>query len=147
MEEIVRPFQRDSVIRTKKVSVALAPVTVSDAHFCWGVAGVIPEAVEQEEDFDGLNFRLEECDDDFLENDGSRNNEDFRVENPDDSAQYVMVRRIRQIKFKHEKKTRLLGKFRTDTTAFPDIDPFAGSPFGDVPLTDTCAASFHLNRS
>jgi hypothetical protein len=146
MEQIIRPFQLQDPAATTRIPVVIGQVTVQPAHICWGGVGQLPTAVLQADTFNGINFRVEECDDQNIEN--SRDQETFRVfQNNDSSSEnWVDVARVRRIDFKRTSKQHFLGVFHTDTTDFGLTDFFAGSGFGDLPEQVKCRANFSLNR-
>src|SRR5205814_10253990 len=102
MEQIIRPFQLLDPTATIRVPVVRDQVAVQPAHLSWGAAGKLPTAVQQDPTFNGTNFRVEECDTHLAEN--SRDTEDMRVEDPNNSNNYVIVQRIRRIDFKKTQK-------------------------------------------
>jgi hypothetical protein len=144
MEQIVRPFQWIDPTATIRVDVAPTQVTVSSSRLCWGAAGNLPTAVQQEENFNGVNFKLEECGEHYAEI--TRATEDLRIEQPGKPDNYVIDRRIRKMEFKKTSKQKFLGVFHTDTTDFGLPDFFAGSGFGDVQKQDKCHAIFYFDQ-
>ena len=142
MEQIVRPFQLLDPTATIRVAVVLTQATVAPAHLCWGAAGKLPTAVQQDDTFDGVNFKLEECGE--YQAEVSRATEDVRIEQPGNSANYVIDRRIRSMKLTKTSKQKFLGVFHTDTTDFGLPDAFAGSSFGDVPEQAKCQSVFYF---
>jgi hypothetical protein len=144
MEQIIRPFQLQDPASTARIPVIVGQVDVQPAHLCWGGVGTLPMAVQQADNFNGLNFRLEECDDQNGEN--NRDTEDFRIEQPGKPDNYVIAQRIRRIDFQKTSKDHFIGVFHTDTTDFGLPDLFAGSGFGDVPEHTKCKSTFSLKR-
>lgn len=146
MEQIIRPFQSVGILKTKKLKTSITTADDTAAHLCWGDVGEVPDAVEQDDDFDGLNFRTEECHEDLREQ--TRKTEDIRVEVQEDTEiPYVMVQRIRQVDFKKNTKKELLVQYREPTVQFGDVDIFAGSPFtGLAKKFDACKSRYYLNR-
>ena len=143
MEQLVRPFQQPAVIATLRIHSVRDKVTVDPAIITWGAVGKLPEAIQQTDEFDGINFKIGECDDSNTEL--SRETSDIRVQNPDDPTQYVMVRRISKIAFKKKSRKKFIGVWKTETTAFAPIDPWLGSSFDVVPEEDGCHSSFKLH--
>lgn len=144
MEQIVRPFQLLDPTATIRVPVVRDQVPVEPAHLCWGAAGTIPTAVEQDATFNGVNFKVEECGEHYGE--FTRDTEDVRIEQPGKPGNYVIDRRIRSMKFKKTSKQKFVGVFHTDTTDFALPDFFAGSRFGDLPKHDKCQSIFYFDR-
>lgn len=144
MEQIVRPFQLLDPTTTISIPIVRDKVDVSPAHICWGAAGTLPTPVQQDDNFDGVNFRLEECDTHSVED--SRDTEDLVVQNPNNPSVFVVVQRIRKINLKRAAKKDFLGVFHTDTTDYGLPDLFASSPFGDVSKQNKCTDQVYYNR-
>jgi len=144
MEQIVRPFQLFDPKATVRVNVIQDQVNVQPAHICWGTVGNLPTAVQQADNFNGINIRTVECDDQSVEN--TRQTENVRVENPNDSSQYVIVQRIRQIKLNKAHKKDYNASFLGGTLDIQFTDFFAGTGFGDVDPQNHCTDTIHYNR-
>jgi hypothetical protein len=143
MEQIVRPFQLLDPTATIQVPVVRDQVTVQPAHLSWGAPGNLPTPVQQDSTFNGINFRLEECGTQLMED--ARGTEDIRVEQPGQPNNYVIVQRIRTVTFSRTSKAKFIGVFHTDTTDFGLPDFFVGSPFGDVPQQSKCKEQVYYN--
>jgi hypothetical protein len=144
LEQIIRPFQLQDPASTARIPVIVGQVDVQPAHLCWGGVGTLPMAVLQADDFNGENFRLEECDDQQAED--TRDTENFDIVDQNNPNNKITAQRIRRINFKKTSKQHFLGVFHTDTTDFDLPDFFAGSGFGDVPEEGKCKSTFSLNR-
>lgn len=99
LEPVVRPFQSPGIINDKKVRVTrVLKVTTERAIITWGSAGDAPETKQV-----GIKVTVKGVDVQKPYSEKSRKTTDIRVENPNDSSQYVMVRRIDEIKFTRHK--------------------------------------------
>jgi hypothetical protein len=144
MEQLVRPFQSVDPLSTGYIVVSTLTTTADPAHLCWGAAGTIPSAVQQK-NFDKVNFRLEECDESLAQDGNDYDYEDVTVEQPGKPENYVVVRRIRRVNFKHHKKNTTLHSVLTADieAAFRDFDL---SGFFDLPERSQCHTQMYLNR-
>lgn len=93
-----------------------APADTNDdaipGHLCWGKVGNLPEGTL----VTGDSFEVLDCDE--RHNEKSRKTDDIRIENPDDSEQWVEVRRANEIVFKKtEKKVKAP---KNNSTAEPE---------------------------
>lgn len=145
MEELVRPFQSFDPASTGYIVVSkLKDEKVTPAHLCWGSAGTIPAAVQQK-DFDGINFRLEECDESLAQDGNDYDYEDRRVEQTGKPDNYIIIRRYRRIKFKkHKKDTTLHSVLTANIEA--EFAAFDLSGFFEVPERSQCHTQMYLNR-
>ncbi len=144
MEQIVRPFQSSSPASTQRIAVSTQKVAVKPAHLCWGAVGTLPKAIEQADTFNGINFRLEECSERLGER--NRQTENVRVENPQDSNQFVIVQRIRSMEFDKTSKAQFGSAVQTNTLnlQFPDL--WAGTAFSSNSEHLSCRQKMYFNR-
>lgn len=145
MEEIVRPFASPGGLATQRIVVQRDQVPVEPATLTWGQAGQMPTALEQDSANDDgtYGFKLIVCDEALSED--TRSTENQRIENPDDPNQYVVVQRVRSMKFRKEERQNIVGSIRTETTTFPDLDLWWGSPFGQtIKPTEQCRSQFNF---
>jgi hypothetical protein len=142
LEQLVRPFRDPGAIVNQRIIADNTAAPVTRARAEWGTAGGMPTATEVDTGVQPLQFKVEQCDAKY--NETSRNTTKHRVENPDDSSQYVIVESISKITFQHTEQSKIVGAIRSETTTFTDIDPFAGTPFGDVQKQDDCKSEFNL---
>jgi hypothetical protein len=143
-EELVRPFERPSVISTgKRIPVTIVKVTRGVVEARWGDVGTLPKPQS-----DGIAFGL--CNEQMTETD--RQTETVRIENPDDSSQFIMVKRAKQLKF--DKTTNqapvLNSDFNIGTEA--GLSDFSTAGDGFVPQggggsTDHCQLTVNLNNN
>jgi len=93
IESLVRPFQspRDADIRSRPQVPAVPAAT----PFEWGAAGSIGTVLQ----IFITNFSVQ---DSRIFTEVSRTTEKHRVENPEDSSQFVIVDRIKDIKFRNQ---------------------------------------------
>jgi hypothetical protein len=90
-EELVRPFQRPVVISLgNRIPVTIVKVTGGVSEIRWGDVGALPQPQSA-----GVNFGL--CNETMTET--SRETDTIRIENPDDSSQFIMVKRAKSMKF------------------------------------------------
>lgn len=91
MEQIVRPFQTTSTIVNKRLNVTrptkLAP---QKAIILWGAEGQAPEVR-------GLTIDVRNSDNRYREQ--SRTTDTIRIENPDDSSQFIITQQMNNVKF------------------------------------------------
>ncbi len=145
MELIIRPFQSIDPTATTRVTVVADPkVTITPGHLCWGSVGTLPTAIEQTDTFDGVNFRLEECDEHLAED--TRDTEKVKITQAGVPENFVIYERARKINFKKTNKGKFLGVFHTETTDLDLPNVFSGSPFGDVPEQNRCKQSMYMKR-
>lgn len=145
LEQLVRPFQTPISIATIRVVAKDLSTPKSDAIIQWGQAGTLPSPTEETKTpTGGISWKVDECSANL--NEHSRKTDNVRVENPDDPSQYVVVQRINSISF-DKKGSKIVGAIRTETTVFAADDPFAGTPFGDVPKADNCQDTYNLNNT
>jgi hypothetical protein len=125
LESLIRPYQAPSTIGTRRIVTVRTKVPEETAGGTWGVAGNLPVAVEVPpgEDPALLSFTTKKKKD---HEEISRVTEKVRVENPDDPSQYVVVERIKSVKFK-EKNAETLAAYSgaggTVTKTTPGASP------------------------
>lgn len=103
LEQIVRPFEAPLSIVQGRVVTSSRKQPLEVARVIWGTAGTVSPAVEEKvPEPGGFTLTVKDCDDTWTES--GRQTTDQRIENPDDPAQYVMVRRIDKIDFKRPDK-------------------------------------------
>lgn len=95
LESVVRPFGKRSLYSDQRIATTPADPKGGTAHLCWGSVGTKPTPVPQ-----GTSVELNDCNETNGELKG-RDSESIRIENPDDTSQYIMVRRPKTIYFKH----------------------------------------------
>lgn len=144
LEQIVRPYQNSGALATRRIIADNTQVAVTQSQLRWGEAGGMPSPTEETTDDGGIGFKLETCDDNFSEKD--RDVDTVDVPNTADPSQSVQVERIKRISFT-KKNQPLVGAIRSQTTTFAAADPFAGTPFGDVPAQDNCKSTFNLKNT
>jgi hypothetical protein len=144
LEQIIRPFQLLDPTATIRVEVVLGQVPIQPAHLCWGAAGKLPKAVQQADNFNGVNFRVVECDHHLKEK--KRQTEQLRIEQPGNPNNYVITERIRHIQFENTDKQQYDDVVQTDTLHLQLPDLFAGTGFGQVIKHDKCGQDMYLNR-
>lgn len=104
LESVVRPFQTRNNLSTKRIATkttdpkSKSSGTACSAALCWGDVGTKPTPQP-----DGLSVETNDCNEANSELAGRKYN-DIRIENPDDSSQFVMVRRPSTIYFKHTER-------------------------------------------
>lgn len=102
LESVVRPFQGRNKFSNKRIATKTSDPKVKSsgtnctAALCWGDVGTKPTPIP-----DGLNVETNDCNEAHTEISG-RNSDLLRIENPDDSSQYIMVRRPKTIYFKKQ---------------------------------------------
>lgn len=146
-EQVVRPFQTPATINDKETIVTTVIRAPSQrALITWGAAGTKPTPTG------GLSFKVKN----FNEySELSRETTDVRIENPDDSSQYVIAQRIDSITFKKKLKVpetaasgasggasdntgTTSGNYNNDTETPATTDSTVSST-SDVPAGDTTA--------
>lgn len=91
MEQIVRPFQTTTTIVNRRSNVTKpTKVAPQKAIITWGAEGQAP--VSQ-----GITINVKNTDNKYQET--SRKTTDVRVENPDDSNQFVIEQRVDKVTF------------------------------------------------
>lgn len=120
LEQVVRPFQTPGAIVSRQVSSKRIKKQREIARLLWGDTGSLPQPHKVPDDTSGgYNFKLkDDCADTYSE--GKRNTSKIRVENPDDSSQYVMVERIDSMSFQ-KKPTNKSTATGTETTDFVSV--------------------------
>ncbi len=111
-EKVVRPFimvetQADTPVKPKRV----LPGSDDEAYIEWGQTANFNASSEDNDPVENQEWRTEfevlpkdeEKKEDITFTEQSRNEEEIRVENPDDPDSYVMVKRITEITFKGKK--------------------------------------------
>lgn len=97
-EQVVRPFETPNTIRDKSTIVTtVTKKVVARAVLVWGAAGKQPEPTSL-----GISFKVI---DPFEYKETDRKTTDVRIENPNDSSQYVIAQRIDSITFERTKKS------------------------------------------
>jgi hypothetical protein len=144
MEAIVRPFQTFPTISTARIVISKVKVKVDPAHLCWGAVGDLPKAIEQSDDFNGVNFRVEECDERLTET--SRKTEHIRVEQAGKPQNFVIVERIREIDYNKTSKQQFSTAVQLDTANLQFPDFFAGTAFAANSERMSCRQKVYLAR-
>lgn len=91
MEQIVRPFQTTATIVNKRSNVTKpTKVTRQKAVIVWGAEGQAGEAR-------GLTLNVTNTDNKYKEQ--SRKTTDIRIQNPDDSSQFLIAQQINNVTF------------------------------------------------
>lgn len=147
IEQIVRPFTAAPVIATRRIVGAQIQIPSETAIVSWGEAGDLPEAQADDAPEDPqTGFTILECKDKL--NEKSRKVTPTRVENPDDSSQYVMVDNINTITFdkKDNKASNVPWELADSTTAFSDFSIPASGVWGTIKPGD-CSQEFRLKPS
>lgn len=115
LEGIIRPFQQPDRLTRRRIVATNTKLTVQPVSLTWGEAGTLPEPQV------GVNFSLKkEKQHVAIE----VNYKPVRVENPDDSSQYVMVNRPTSIRFKE--------KAAPTFATYPNTAGTSGSPTNQV---------------
>lgn len=143
IEEIVRPFQRPSVIASgQRIPVVVVKVTGGIAEISWGEAGALPQPQDT-----GTNFAL--CNEQMNETD--RTTDTINIYNPNDSSQFIVVKRAKTMTFdKTDKKAPVLNSdFNVGTEQ--DLSQFStgsdGFGIDDGSTTDHCKLTVNLNNN
>ena len=96
LEQLVRPFVSRQVAPTTRIISSSKKQPVQISTLTWGAAGALPVAVlEIEEGGFGFTIDLKS-----MNTEQWRITEPVRIENPDNSSDFVMVDRIKSIGFK-----------------------------------------------
>lgn len=149
MEQIVRPFEQTGAVASREVISVRTKQQRERARLIWGNAGTLPTAVKETTGSpDGVNLKVEACDDTYKETAGRKYGVTIRVhqknadgtDNPDN---YVDWQPIQLMSFKHQAGTKILSAFSSETTAFADFD--TGTDFSVAKKSDQCKASYTLN--
>lgn len=124
-----------------------APADTNDdsipGHLCWGSVGKLPTGVLDTAD----SFEVLDCDERHAE--VSRTSDDIRIENPDDSEQWIEVNRAKKTVYNKTEKT--VGPPSNSSASEPEgIGDFSPSPIvreGFKPLgtgsTKKCRLTVH----
>lgn len=126
LESFVRPFQRPENLGTRRIRSVTTQVPDQTAGGTWGIAGNLPVAVEVPpgEDPALLSFTVSKRKE---HREVSRETERVRVENPDDPNQYVIIERIKSVRFKEKKPESIAaynsGSAGTVTKTTPGASP------------------------
>lgn len=99
MLEVLRAFESPRVTATGRVIAVAAKQPLQLATISWGAAGAMPVAVAGVVAGSG-GFKIDTS---TLNTEVYRITDPVRIENPDDSDQFVMVDRIKAIGFKKKK--------------------------------------------
>lgn len=105
LEELIRPFETRRIMPTTRIVSSSLKQDTQTATLTWGAAGTLPVAVA---DLPVGQGGVKVYQGDTLNQELSRVTEPVRIENPDDPTQYVMVDRVRSIRFATTPKTALL---------------------------------------
>lgn len=108
LEEIVRPFQSPFVSPGRAVPVPSSNQNGQTAILRWGDAGKLPTPQS-----DGYNLKL--CQEKL--NETSRTTSTKRIENPNDSSQYVILKRTESMSLNKKDDQNVL---KSDFTAYLD---------------------------
>lgn len=126
LEKISGPFESFRERRDQALARLRAPPgETQEATLCWGGPGNYQFSTTAEQG-GGFNTRDPKDDKDdpkekVLEwHETSRKTKTVRVENPEDSEQYVMVKRIEKIAFRSPSEKPFLGKIHLFTLKNPD---------------------------
>lgn len=114
LEAVVRPFARPDSLARRRIVASNTKVEVSPAIITFGKSGTIVGAQEIEAiDESGTGFTVITCDDRYEET--NRVQQQARIENPDDSDQYVIVNRASQIEFNKVSEWEMANYNKTTT--------------------------------
>jgi hypothetical protein len=124
LESLVRPFESPAPLGTRRITPVRTEVPTETAGGTWGVAGQLPVAVEVPpgEDPQLLSFDTKKRKE---HREVSRDTERVRVENPDEPNQYVVIERLKSVRFR-EKKPDTIAAFNPSgsfTLATPGASP------------------------
>lgn len=110
-ESVVRPAQNPDVLPRRRIVSSQTVVDVVPGAITWGQSGQLPSPVEVPVGELPMrwNFKIQKSKE---YKSTKMDTETIRVENPDDSDQYVMLQRIKKINFKDKKPDKL--------AAYPD---------------------------
>src|SRR5580765_6353879 len=102
LESLVRPSQSPVTLGTRRITPVRTQVATDTAGGTWGVAGNLPVAVEVPPEADPLvfNFEVKKSKE---HQEVSRETEKIRVQNPNDPDQYVVIERLKSVRFKEKK--------------------------------------------
>lgn len=145
-EQLVRPYQSPGAVVSRGVVSKHTKKARGRSRIVWGDVGTLPVAEREDipTDPSGYSFKLETCDDTYKEH--KRETDSVRVENPNDSSQYVIVDRVKLISFAHQTDSKVLSSFSTETTAFADTSIPDDSVWGTVKASDRCKATYKLSN-
>lgn len=91
LEQIVRPFQTtNTIVNRRSLVTKPTKVTPQKAVIVWGAEGQAPETR-------GLTINVKNSDNKYKEQ--SRKTTDIRIENPDDSSQFIVAQQINNVTF------------------------------------------------
>lgn len=106
LESIIRPFIAPDAISTRRIIIAKDEDTTDAPTTTWGAVGTLAQGVKQPAD--GVNFAVFCCDDTWVQQ-GAPITEDVHVPIRDtagnDTGDYVVLRRVKQVKMKDSKKS------------------------------------------
>ena len=135
LEQAIRPFQAPGTLATRRIIAVNSQISVTRALITWGAAGAMPTPTE-EDAAEQFAFKVEQCDENNTEQ--TRKTHTTRVTQDGNPDNYVDVELTNSISFQKKATNKLVGSLVSETTAFTQEDPFAGTPFGDVPQGDNC---------
>jgi hypothetical protein len=127
-EPLVRPWQSSAAVATRRIVSVRAQVATETAGGTWGVAGTLPTAVEVPvgEDPQSIAIEVKKT---KRQDAVQRDIERVKVTNPDDPDQFVVVERIKRIRFK-EKDADSVAAFPKTSSATATQTTAGASPPG-----------------
>ena len=126
LESLVRPFQSGNPFATQRFVIATSKKQVPQkATLTWGAAGTLPTAIEDTTADGGVSIKVDST---ALNTEVYRITDQVRIENPDDSSQFVMVKRISKIGFSKPKGTSASTSTVDKTTGATTTTTVAGEP-------------------
>ena len=134
LESIIRPYQAPIYFYAgTKVPIAPQPLTTdpSGAQLCWGGVGAMPTPTSNPGGFKVVSGKETET-----EKAKTRQQDLIRIENPNDSSQYIMVQRAKTLQMDHH-QTKLSTPTSTSYTDTAFSDPaFAPTPISTDQVND-----------
>lgn len=142
LEQLVRPFAKPTPLATRRVFGINQSVATEEVLVAWGTAGNLPTPTKEE---DGqIGFKIENCNDTFKEKDRKTHDQTITDDASGASVTFTITDNITFSKESLDAQN--VGSFRTETTVYSVVDPFADTSFGDVPKGNICNSSYTLNN-
>lgn len=140
LEELARPWSSPSPLNQTVVVSQTQRVPMQRARVNWGTVGTLPAAST------GGGFKVLDCDDKYKQTSGKLGKA-VRIENPDDSSQYVMVAPFETVSFSHQAKDEITISYQKTQKLYGPIT-LSGSTASYVnviaPKDTTCKTEYDL---
>lgn len=111
LEEVSRPFSSPDPINRTVIVTQVARVPLAYATLTWGVAGPLPAPTTG-------GFKVLDCDDKYKQQSDTKWGPSIRIENPNDSSQYIMWQQVETTRFEHQNKNDLTISFQKTQRMF-----------------------------